>query len=79
MLWKIIIGYKGWWLVLSMLWGAQELNNCVNGVAFTFEHLNRAISKVVKAKGKRIRRLREKARKAFNRVDDFKKLLGIDT
>ena len=38
---------------------------------------SRAISKVVKAKGKRARRLRQTAAKAFNRVDDFKELLDI--
>jgi hypothetical protein len=79
LLWKIIREYKGWSIVLRMLREAKELNNCVNGVAFTSEHLDRVISKVVKTKYKRVRRLRETAGKAFKRVDDVKKLLDIDT
>ena len=77
LLWKIIREYKAWPLVLGMLREAKQLNNCFNGVAFTSAHLDRAISKVVKAKQKRARRLRETAAKAFNRVDDFKELLDI--
>ncbi len=62
-----------------MLRGVKELNNYMNGTLFTFEYRDRVISKVVKVKGNGVRRLRETVRKVFYRIDDFKKLLVIET